>query len=300
MARRATRKTAVKSSSSLLRIVIYAIIALAISYWLTHQLPASVTAASPQFVSSSESTLPFGWPVPISDSKIIDPVQLLENKCYDVGYSNARANPLWVTYRLTRHKDEGVDKRQSKFITDTRTSAQIVHEHYNRSGYDRGHMAPNHAIGALCDDEAQKETFLMTNIAPQSKALNQRWWERLERVEFNHFTRIFDKVWVIAGPVFADYPVNLPNGPVQLPSEFYKIYLAEQAGQWHALAFLVEQGVEGKEPLSHYRTSIAEVEAKTGLDFLPELNAELKQRLSLDTQDESWKLNEVDLIPTRY
>ena len=141
MARRATRKTAVKSSSSLLRIVIYAIIALAISYWLTHQLPASVTAASPQFVSSSESTLPFGWPVPISDSKIIDPVQLLENKCYDVGYSNARANPLWVTYRLTRHKDEGVDKRQSKFITDTRNSGPLVQEHSNLSGYDRGQLA---------------------------------------------------------------------------------------------------------------------------------------------------------------
>ncbi len=301
MARRSTRKSAVsKSSSSLLRVVIYAIVALAISYWLTHQLPASVTATTPFAALNSNSTLPFGWPVPISDIKVIDPVQLLENKCYDVGYSNARANPLWVTYRLTRHKDDGVDKRQSKFITDSRTSAQIVHEHYNRSGYDRGHMAPNHAIGALCDDEAQKETFLMTNISPQSKALNQRWWERLERVEFNHFTRIFDKVWVIAGPVFADYPISLPNGPVQLPSEFYKIYLAERAGQWHVLAFLVDQGVEGKEPLSQYRTTIADIEAKTGLDFLPELSSEIKQGLIADSQDGAWKLNEVDLIPTRY
>lgn len=301
MARRTSRKTAApKSSSSLLRVVIYALIALAISYWLTHQLPASVTAATPAVALNANSTLPFGWPVPVSDSKVIDPVQLLENKCYDVGYSNARANPLWVTYRLTKHKDDGVDKRQSKFITDSRTSAQIVHEHYNRSGYDRGHMAPNHAIGALCDDEAQKETFLMTNISPQSKGLNQRWWERLERVEFNHFTRIFDKVWVIAGPVFADHPINLPNGPVQLPSEFYKIYLAERAGQWHVLAFLVDQGVEGKEPLSQYRTTIADIEAKTGLDFLPELSSETKQRLIVDSQDSAWKLNEVDQIPTRY
>lgn len=301
MARRTSRKTAVpKSSSSLLRVVIYALIALAMSYWLTHQLPASVTAATPAVALNANSTLPFGWPVPISDSKVIDPVQLLENKCYDVGYSNARANPLWVTYRLTKYKDEGVDKRQSKFITDSRTSAQIVHEHYNRSGYDRGHMAPNHAIGALCDDEAQKETFLMTNISPQSKGLNQRWWERLERVEFNHFTRIFDKVWVIAGPVFADHPINLPNGPVQLPSEFYKIYLAERAGQWHVLAFLVDQGVEGKEPLSQYRTTIADIEAKTGLNFLPDLPSETKQRLISDSQDSAWKLNEVDQIPTRY
>jgi endonuclease G, mitochondrial len=293
------KKTA-KNSSSLLRVMIYAVIALVISYWLTHQLPASVTATTPAVVLSNESTLPFGWPVAISDTKMIDPIQLLKNKCFDVGYSNARANPLWVTYRLTRHKDEGVDKRQSKFITDTRTSAMIVHEHYNRSGYDRGHMAPNHAIGALCDDEAQKETFLMTNISPQSKSLNQRWWERLERVEFNHFTRIFDKVWVIAGPVFADHPINLPNGPVQLPSEFYKVFLAEKAGQWHVLAFLVDQGVEGKEPLSQYRVSMADVTAKTGFDFLPGVPSELKAQLINNMNDATWKLNEVDLIPTRY
>lgn len=303
MARRAPRKpVSKKSSSSLSRIVIYALIALAISYWLTHQLPASVTASTlnQSLLTTSDSTLPFGWPVPVSETKVADPVQLLENKCYDVGYSNTRANPLWVTYRLTRHKDEGVDKRQSKFITDTRTSAQIVHEHYNRSGYDRGHMAPNHAIGALCDDEAQKETFFMSNISPQSKALNQRWWERLERVEFNHFTRLFDKVWVIAGPVFADYPIHLPNGPVQLPAEFYKVYLAERGGEWHMLAFLVDQGVEGKEPLSQYRVSLAEVEAKIGFDLLPNMPAELKQSLSHHRVDEAWKLNEVDLLPTRY
>jgi endonuclease G len=301
MARRSVSKqSSPKKPVSLLRVMIYALITLVVSYWLTHQLPASVTAStSHSSVLGNESSLPFGWPV----SVLADPinlVQLLENKCYDVGYSNERANPLWVSYRLTRHKDDGVDKRQSKFITDHRSSAQIVHEHYNRSGYDRGHMAPNHAIGALCDDEAQKETFLMTNISPQSKALNQRWWERLERVELNHFTLIFDKVWVIAGPVFSEHNVTLPNGPVQLPTAFYKVYLAERLGNWHVLAFLVDQGVEGKEPLSHYRVTLAEVETKVGFDFLPNLPAEVKSRLKFDHLDESWKLAEVDLLPTRY
>lgn len=66
------------------------------------------------------------------------------------------------------------------------------------------------------------------------------------------------------------------------------------------IGFLVDQGVEGKEPLSQYLTTIADIEAKTGLDFLPELSSEQKQRLSADSQDSAWKLNEVDQIPTRY
>lgn len=291
-----------KPSSSLIKLIMYALIALAVSYWFTHPSSSSPTVSStiPPSVLNGESTLPFGLPLPVANSKTLDPIQILENKCFELGYSNTRSNPLWVTYRLTNQKDDGVDKRQTKFITDMRTSAMIVHEHFNRSGYDRGQLAPNYAIGSMCDDEAQKETFLMSNISPQSKALNQRWWERLERVEFDHFTRIFDMVWVIAGPVFSDVSVQLPNGPVQVPTEFYKIYIAHKSGQWHVLAFLVGQGVEGKEPLTQYRTSIANVQTKTGLDFFPELSYEQKDRLVSDVHDNTWNLNEVDLIPTRY
>jgi endonuclease G len=226
----------------------------------------------------------------------------LSNTCYEVGYSNERGNPLWVMYRLHTAKDGEVAKRPSKFTMDDRTEAKIVHEHYNHSGYDRGHMAPNHAIGALCSDDAQLETFKMSNIIPQAPQLNQKWWERLERVEFSHFTKQFEQVWVIDGPIFSASPVTLPNshGKVQVPDRNYKIHIAQKAGQWHVLAFLVDQGVKGDEPLSQYLSTIADIEKATGLSFLGKLPAEEQARLKVSKGDTMWKLDQVDNLPSKY
>lgn len=294
--------TSSRAQKRFFRSLVMFVSALALTYWLTTQLPNHVVAAVKQLSAatvSEQNVPPFGWPV-ATETDSNHHSQFLANKCYFVGYSNDRGDPLWVVYPLTAHQDGEVDKRQPKFITDTRTNAEIVHEHYNRSGYDRGHMAPNYAIGALCDDEAQKQTFLMSNIVPQSKALNQRWWERLERVELSHFTRIFEQVWVIDGPVFSAHPVALPNGPVQVPESCYKIFVAQKAGVWHVLAFMVDQGVEGKEPLSQYRTNIATIETRVGFDFLPQLPEAIKSALKQDKEDAAWRLDEVDMLPTRY
>lgn len=284
--------------ASLRRILLYTVMVLTLSYWLIQQLPEHLAAqpAAQQQTTQVSTHLPFGYPVMMQDV----PVQLLENRCYDVGYSNERADPLWVSYRLTTQRDGQLIKRPTQFITDTRTQALVVHAHYNRSGYDRGHMAPNKAIGELCDDQAQLETFYLSNIAPQSKALNQRWWERLERVELQHFTQLFPQVWVIDGPVFGANPVKLPHGPVDVPEAFYKIFLAEKQGQWHVLSFLVPQSVEGSEPLSQFRTQLSQIMQATGIDFLPQASDVLKKDLLESQDDPAWQLDEVDLLSPIY
>lgn len=290
---------------SIFKLIAYAAIAVAITYvmmkglptWLqTEQNNQSQAFMQTVLQQNNASILPFGWPQ-VSDDVA---TRLLNNECYHVGYSDQRANPLWVVYPIRDFHDGQIAPRPKQFLLDERTSAQIVHQHYNRSGYDRGHLAPNNTIGRLCSDAGQLETFLMSNISPQTKALNQRWWERLERVEMQHFTKQFKQVFVMAGPVFDAHPVELPKGPVQVPVAFYKVFLAEKKGQWHVLAFLVEQGVEGSEPLSQYRTSLARVQQATGIEFLPTAPAELKQRLLNDTTDKSWRLDVVDLIPPIY
>jgi endonuclease G len=261
----------------------------------TEQKPANGSASATHSTSFAG-----GFPL-VANPVLAGSVQQLTNICYHVGYSNMRGNPLWVLYELHRNKDNEVAKRPSKFTMDNETEAKIVHEHYNRSGYDRGHMAPNHAIGALCSDEAQFETFKMSNIIPQAPNLNQKWWERLERVEFNHFTKQFEQVWVITGPVFSANPATLPNGnKVQVPEWNYKIHLAQKAGQWYALAFLVEQGVQGNEPLSQYVSTIAEIEQKTGLSFLSQFPTETQKRLLASKADPIWKLDQVENLPSKY
>ena len=70
------------------------------------------------------------------------PVRVLKNAGFIVGYSDARRNPLWVSYRVFKIDTPTTHKRPSRFQADDRTQARVKHDDYTRSGYDRGHMAP--------------------------------------------------------------------------------------------------------------------------------------------------------------
>ena len=94
------------------------------------------------------------------------------------------------------------------------------HEAYTSTGYDRGHMAPSYAIGTRYGHEAQRETFLMSNIVPQSPDLNRIWWRVLEEKEANDFAVRLERVWVVTGPVFAGEVKKLPSG-VDVPTAFF-------------------------------------------------------------------------------
>ena len=108
--------------------------------------------------------------------------RVLVNRGYAVGYSDARANPLWAAYRMQDlARIPEAPKRPERFETDRRTAARVGPEAYSGSGYDRGHLAPNYGIATRYGAAAQKETFLMSNIAPQRHALNAGLWQDLER-----------------------------------------------------------------------------------------------------------------------
>lgn len=227
----------------------------------------------------------------------------LTNQAFIVGYSDNRGNPLWVVYRLQAvPKNTATLPRPSSFKIDKRVSNQVSSKDYERSGYDRGHMAPNYAISSLYGKTAQLETFLMSNITPQTPNLNRKFWQRLEEVEVKYFTRLADNVWVTTGPIFSDKPQYLKNNKqVQIPTAFYKLYAIEtKPGQVYLLAFLVPQTVQGNEPLDAYLTTVDKVEELTGLDFFHELPDPQEQELESKVEAQVWQLSAVSRLPSRY
>ena len=206
------------------------------------------------------------------------PVLVLTNSGYLVGYCEAHRNPAWVSFSISSITAGSTAKRPSKFFTDTRTTSRVAHQDYSNSGYDRGHMAPNYAIGTRYGHEAQRETFLMSNITPQSPNLNRIWWRLLEEREANDFAMRMERVWVMTGPVFTGDVKKLPSG-VDVPTAFYRIVLDEENGQPRVLAFITPQTVTGHEPLAQFLTSVREVERQTGLDFYSELSKEVQGRM---------------------
>jgi len=222
--------------------------------------------------------------------------RILRNHGFILGYSDLRGNPLWVEYALATAENTPSLKRPGRFETDWRSINRVSHESYQKSGYDRGHMAPNYAMSHLYGWEGQADSFLMTNITPQKAKLNQQLWQHLEETEIKHFAKLFGKVWVITGPVFSGTVERLRSDwAVEVPDAFFKIYVTEaaQGKPSIALAFLIPQTVTGKEPLTQFVTNIDNIEAQTGLDFFEQLDDRTEAALETAIDPLSWNLQAV-------
>ncbi len=222
-----------------------------------------------------------GWP---ESSRA---VRLLKNEGYIAGYSDVMGNPLWVAYRMKDVETLEAPKRPEEFRVDPRTTARVEPSDYTRSGYDRGHLAPNYAIATRYGKAAQEETFLMSNIVPQRHALNAGLWKALEQKIATNYAARFEEVWVVAGPVFGEKPAWLRRR-VAVPEGFFMIVVDESEGRVRAQAFLFPQEIPEGAGLADYARSIDEIESRTGLDFLSELPDEVESALEAKRVSRVW------------
>jgi len=217
--------------------------------------------------------------------------RIFRNSAYMVGYSDLKGNPLWVVYKLTPADENAPHlKRPDGFYADWRNLGLINSNDYTNSGYDRGHMAPNHAIALLYGKEAQYETFLMTNITPQKPSLNQKLWEHLEAMELDAFAPKFKTLWVYTGPLFDQKITRLKSSYfVEIPDAFYKIYVGiEECGEIKSLAFILPQNAKANDRLEKYIVSIDEVERRSGFDFFHELDDTIEHALEKKIETKAW------------
>lgn len=230
--------------------------------------------------------------------------RVLRNDGFILGYSDYRLNPVWVSYELkslTKQQKRQGYSRPTRFNKDWRSIWPVTHSDYTKTGFDRGHLAPNYAISRLYGRNAQLDTFLMTNITPQRPNLNRKVWQRLEEAAVDHFTHQFSRIQVITGPIFSANAGRLES-LVQIPDGFYKIFVGinEQDQAKSMLAFVIPQSVKGSEPLTKFVVSVDKVEQLAGYDFFSEMNDSLENKLEGTIDDRPWKLKQVARNSARY
>lgn len=214
--------------------------------------------------------------------------RVLTNQGYAVGYSDALGNPVWAAYHVRDLPTiPPPAARPEKFEADRRTAARVAPEDYTNSGYDRGHMAPNYAIATRYGTAAQRETFLMSNITPQLHSLNAGLWKELEMKIATSWPARYSEVWVLTGPVFGAQPKKLRGG-VAVPEAFFLIVIDENEGKLRTLAFLVPQDAPAGADPERYLTRIDEIQRRTGLDFLSELDAASQQQVESQQAARVW------------
>jgi endonuclease G len=107
----------------------------------------------------------------------------LDKKAFKICYSCQKRTPNAVLYTLyaDRIDARNLDRGDIRFRPDYQLpkKCRAYSRDYSRTGYDRGHLAPNAAFDY--DPGVQRKTFLLSNIAPQKPKLNRKTWAGIER-----------------------------------------------------------------------------------------------------------------------
>jgi len=200
--------------------------------------------------------------------------QLLMNRHFSVGYSYYFRQAKWALEIVDPDKkDLDVVERLDNFRPDFRIPKRFRADlsDYSDSGYDRGHLV---ASANQNDEDIQNsETFLLSNMSPQTPDFNRRKWSELEAA-----VRTLDKkpavleTYVITGPIF-DFMESITmigekdkNGiSVPVPSHFYKCVLTEEKnGRLKMWAFEMKNSALTGE-LSEYQVTTAYIEQRAGM-----------------------------------
>ena len=203
---------------------------------------------------------------------VVEDVVTLANTGYGVGYSNIRRNPLWVGYMLFRSGSERVPPPLFTYASDERTSAEVRHEDYQRSGYARVQLAPAEAIACCYGVTAGGETYTMSNVCPMRVATFEGTWNQLQHYITDSVVTRLGETWIMTGPIFPEEPDQIFSG-IQIPCAFYTIIIDELEGITpRALGFIIQQ--DDTRPISECLATVDSIEALTGIDFFSDMDGE--------------------------
>lgn len=248
---------------------------------------------------------------------------LLTQHDFITGYSTSLHLPLWVAYKLHGEKASQSAQRRNCFRRDIRlTDTQASHcRDYYRSGFDRGHLAPNGDFDTFdVNDETVMNSFLLSNMAPQHHGFNAGIWLYAEKI-VRDLSVNFSHVYVISGSIFDENAdgrrdddrsitrwLKNDTSSVAIPTHYYKIIVRcdnDQKpfhkvpgceGRLDVISFILPHLV--KQPCSKYQSSaqyllentarVRDIELLTGISFFSGLPPAEQARLKTISPSRLW------------
>lgn len=210
---------------------------------------------------------------------------IIKHNFFTLSYSEAHEQAEWVAYELSKSDLSRNDFKRPYFIEDKKVKTKSADwRNYKNSGYDRGHLVP--AGDRRISVEAYNETFFTSNISPQDREFNAGIWNRLEQ-KVRYWADKYDGVYVVTGGVLTGNMKTIGDENVSVPNEFYKIVVDVTDGNYKAIAFIIPNR-PSSQSFYEYVVSIDEIEAKTGIDFFPNLPDSIENNLEQMVDLKAW------------
>ncbi|QJT41223.1 DNA/RNA non-specific endonuclease (plasmid) [Aeromonas media] len=126
--------------------------------------------------------------------------------------SEVNKTALYAAEKLTPARMKGAKKIKrgaNEFFEDYRLpeEVRVSTYSYSHTGYDRGHLAPAGDFSTL---GAQRESFSLANVVPQSSTVNRGIWADIEST-VRHLAEK-GTTHVVTGPLYLGPTTYLPKG----------------------------------------------------------------------------------------
>jgi len=248
----------------------------------------STAPASPE--QAAAVYLAFGNP---SNASASEPNNyLLVNNYFALSYNRDKAIPNWAAWRISPAEVGDFPRPEpDPFRPDNRLPKswkRITPSDYTGSGFDRGHLTPSaDRSGSI---EGMSETFLMTNMTPQTGDLNRGPWAKLESYLRTLVTRGND-VYIYAGVYGENGKVK---NKVSIPTNDWKVAVVVPTGSSvyaineNTRVIAVDMpNVRGilRADWQVYRTTVRQIEQNTGYNLLSTLPQNIQDSLETRTDN---------------
>ena len=198
--------------------------------------------------------------------------------------------------------NDGTGSIYSQYPNDTciAENYRFTKDAFKGSGYDHGHICPS--ADRLGSDEANYQTFFLTNMMPQVNSFNAGIWAAME-AKLRDWTKSYDTLYVCKGGTIdkdehiISY-IGSGDNKIPVPKYFFMAILgvknkAGQKGDYSAMAFWIEH--KGNTPknddLKKYMVNVRELEKSTNIDFFCNLSDDIEEwveTLPLGTIQTQW------------
>lgn len=203
----------------------------------------------------------------------------------------------WTAYQITSTTNKkAVSRSDEPFQPDPYLPEMYRTElsDYRGSGYQRGHICPS--ADRLSSNNANEQTFYLSNIQPQLGLLNTKTWMYMESQvrKWSPANGSTDTMYVCKGGTI-DNNNYTTIGRLTVPKYFYMAVLIKNAksgnGGYKAMAFWIEHlDADQGSDLSKFAMSVDALEAKTGIDFFCNLPDDIENTVESNYVPSVWGL----------
>ena len=214
-----------------------------------------------------------------------------------VEWDIAKKAQRWSAFRWDNTNSGGYIKREDNFIEDTDIPLEYrtTYDHYRGSGYTRGHMCAS--ADRWNSLEANRQTFLYSNMQPQLYSFNGGIWANLEMKVRSWNTADFRDTLYVARGGTIDHTsdlIEITSTGLRVPKYFFMAILCKNKsavnGGYKAIGFYMEHRsfYEDEKNLAPYIVSIDNLERLTGIDFFCNLPDGIENQVESNVTPAAW------------